>query len=167
MKTLAHHRKLILYGRIQEGETLLLSPLSKRSCIGYLYFVRHAESLNITFHKEAIAEFFLKDGEGNFLIVPQNPGQFCENSTLPPTIKYSNYPTLKEAITQNDFVSTASKKYCHIEYCRQADEVVYVKGYLSKDRQHLIGNDIVPDAVGPHINLVSGRTLFKILDFFS
>jgi len=141
----ANQKQIFCKGKIQKFNTLLTAPLSKKECCGYIYMVCDRQTTIYTYtiisSQSQVTDFILEDESGSCLIRPKNVGQFCESKEWPPTIFFSRYRKLEDAIKHDDLSPTTStiggrKNYQHIEYRRQPGEIVYINGFFqpfSKD----------------------------------
>ncbi|KTC89303.1 Uncharacterised protein [Fluoribacter dumoffii] len=175
-----------LKGKVQKFDAFILAPLSQKSCCGYLYFVvdKFDDIDKIVYSENQGQDFILDDGTGRCLIRSSLAGNFYNTKLWPPTIRFSNYSNLEDAIKFDDLNKNPSnKRYRHMEYRRQEEEMLYVEGVY----QRTIGNldlallsldgvledtnsaalTITPAYSGSEVNSSNrGYTLVKILNLF-
>ena len=125
---------VVLNGKIKHLNKTIIAPLSQKPSIGYLYFVydRYTTSTLVVSKKEECTDFLLEDKGAACIIKPASAGNFLNSTEWPPTILFSDYLNLDDARKVNDLTDKTAvirgKRYRHVEYRRQENESVYVKG---------------------------------------
>ncbi len=135
----AQEGSLILKGKVERFEELLLAPLSQRPCCGYFYAIYDRSNYDkIVYSETRGIDFILNDGSGRCLVRSDVAGNFYNSIFWPPIIRSSNYPTLEDANKHNDLTKKPhGKRYRYMEYRRQEGETIYVEGSFKSTQKDL------------------------------